>query len=136
MDKQRRMEIRRENGTRAIPTKVDKIRGPDYSMAFVCFTCKTSNMRHYDVLPCDYPRTSKCPVCENDTINLGRNFKPPKKTDSSQWAKVKYLVDHGFVFQKVRLERNSYESVPYPKTLSEAKEFVIKYRKWAVKRAI
>lgn len=126
------MEIRRKNGTRAIPAKVVEHRGPEYSMAFVCFTCKTSNMRHYDASPSSYPKFAKCPICGNDSINLGRNFKPPKKTDLDQWKKVKYLVDHGFRFQKIRIERNSYESIPYPETLAEAKEFVIKYKKWAV----
>ena len=136
LDKQVRMEIRRANGTRAVTKPVQKVIGPEYSMSFVCFKCKTSNMRQYDVTPCDYPNSSVCPVCGNTTINLGRNFKPPKKSDLAQWKKVKFLVDNGFVFQKIRVERNSIESIPYPETLSEAKEFVVKYRKWAIKRAI
>jgi hypothetical protein len=136
MDKQARMEIRRANGTRAIPMQVPKIDGPEYAMSFVCFECKTSTMRYYNVSPAEYPKSSDCPVCGNVTINLGRNFKPPKKSDSAQWKKVKFLVDNGFVFQKIRVERNSMHSIPYPETLSEAKEFVVKYRKWAVKHAI
>ena len=132
MDKQARMQIRRDTGTRALPQPIQKVNGPEYSMSFVCFECKTSNMRYFDTAPCDYPRTSSCPVCSGTTINLGRNFKPPKKSDSAQWKKIKFLVENGFVFQKIRVNPNSYESVPYPETLSEAKNFVIKYRKWAI----
>ncbi|MDT0628495.1 hypothetical protein [Alteromonas sp. W364] len=133
MDKQARMELRRQNGTRSIPKKVEKVLGPDYAMAFACFTCKTSIMRHFDASPCDYPRAAKCPVCNSKTINLGRNFKPPKKSDTAQWKKVKYLVEHGFIFQKIRVEPSTLDSIPYPDTLAEAKEFVVKYRKWAIK---
>jgi hypothetical protein len=136
LSKQDRMEIRRDNGTRRIPEPDTKIKGPEYSMSFVCFECKTSNMRHFDAAPCDYPDTICCPVCGELAVNLGRNFKPPKKTDSAQWKKVKFLVDNGFVFQKIRVEPNSYESVPYPETLSDAKLFVVKYRHWAIKRKI
>lgn len=45
--------------------------------------------------------------------------------------KIKFLAEHGFVFQKIRTDSNSYDSVPYPDTLPEAREFVVKYRKWA-----
>ena len=72
----------------------------------------------------------------DSSINLGRNFKAPKKSDNSQWAKVKFLVDHGFVFQKIRVNSNQSETVPYPETLSEAKEFVEKYKKYAIKPKI
>ena len=110
--------------------------GPEYAMSFACFKCKTAHKRHFEAAPCDYPNSMECPICKELAINLGRHFKVPKKSDLAQWKKVKYLVDHGFVFQKIRPEKNSYESVPYPKTLAEAKEFVVKYKKWAIKHAL
>ncbi|MBU2870537.1 hypothetical protein [Colwellia sp. E2M01] len=131
MDKQTRMELRRKAGYRDLPEPVVKVQGPEYSMSFACFNCKTSNMRHFNVPPCDYPKTMECPICKSTTVNLGRHFKPPKKSDVAQWKKVKFLAEHGFVFQKIRTDSNSYDSVPYPDTLSEAKEFVVKYKKWA-----
>ncbi|WP_278404698.1 hypothetical protein [Pseudoalteromonas ruthenica] len=47
--------------------------------------------------------------------------------------KVKFLIEHGFLFQKIRNNKNSYESVPYPETLAQAKEFVVKYGEYAVR---
>ncbi len=110
--------------------------GPAYSMSFACFKCKTAHKRHFDAMPCDYPDSIECPICREPAINLGRHFKAPKKSDLAQWKKVKYLVEHGFLFQKIHLDPNSHESVPYPETLAEAKEFVVKYKKWAIKYAL
>ena len=131
MDKQSRMELRRKAGYRDLPEPPVKYQGPEYSMSFCCVTCKTSNMRQFDLAPCDYPKTIVCAVCKNLAVNLGRHFKPPKKSDKAQWEKVKFLVENGFVFQKIRIDSSDSDSVPYSDTLAEAKEFVIKYKKWA-----
>lgn len=133
MDKQQKMQLRRDAGYRDLPEKATKNVGPEYAMSFACFTCRTANKRHFESAPCDYPDTMMCPICKEATFNLGRHFKAPKKSDLSQWKKVEFLVEHGFVFQKIRLNGNTFESVPYPKTLSEAKEFVIKYEQYAIK---
>ncbi|MGO2010995.1 MAG: hypothetical protein ACTH7Q_02605 [Pseudoalteromonas sp.] len=105
---------------------------PEYSMSFACCECRTSNKRQFKLAPCDYPKTIECPICNGVAINLGRHFKPPKKSDLVQWKKVKFLIEHGFVFQKIRTDKNSVESIPYPDTLAQAKEFVIKYRQYSV----
>jgi ribosomal protein L44E len=131
MDKQSRMELRRKAGYRDLPKPVIKVQGADYAMSFACFICKTSNMRHFDALPRDYPKTMECPVCKSTAVNLGRQFKAPKKSDAAQWKKVKFLVEHGFVFQKIRIDPECCDSIPYPDTLGEAKDFVLKYKKWA-----
>ena len=132
MDKQSRMELRRKAGYRDLPKPQVSYQGPEYSMSFACCDCKTSNMRQFNLAPCDYPRTIECPVCKGVAVNLGRHFKPPKKSDAAQWKKVEYLIEHGFIFQKIRTIKNSYDSVPYPETLAQAKEFVVKYQKYAV----
>ncbi len=45
--------------------------------------------------------------------------------------KIKFLADHGFRFQKIRFGSGHHDTVPYPKTIEDAKEFVIKYRAFA-----
>ena len=56
---------------------------------------------------------------------LSRKFKAPKRSDTAQWKKVQFLVDHGFRFYSVyeKTERGS-SRVAYPRTLEEAREFV------------
>ena len=132
MDKQSRMELRKKAGYRELPKPQVKYQGPEYSMSFACCECRTSNMRQFNLAPCDYPETIECPICNGVAVNLGRHFKPPKKSDLAQWKKVKFLIEHGFLFQKIRTIKNSYESVPYPETLAQAKEFVVKYGEYAV----
>jgi len=138
MDKQSRMELRRKVGLRDLPKPQVKILGPEYAMSFTCLNCKTSNMRHFDKAPCDYPDTMECPICNGVAVNLGRHFKPPKKSDDAQWKKVKYLVEHGFVFQTIYEQRDDsgYYKVSYPRSLAEAKEFVAKYKDKAVSIAL
>lgn len=97
-------------------------------MSFACCEFRTSNMRQFDFAPYDYPKTIECPIFKGIAVNLGRHFKPPKKSDLAQWKKIRFLIEHGFVFQKIRTTKNSYESVPYPETLAQAAEFVIQYR--------
>lgn len=126
------MELRRKAGLRDLPKPQVKYQGPRYSMSFACCECRTSNMRQFDVAPYNYPKTIECPICKGVAVNLGRHFKPPKKSDLVQWKKIKLLIEHGFVFQKIRTTKNSYESVPYPETLAQAAEFVIQYRQYAV----
>ena len=44
-----------------------------------------------------------------------------------------FLFDHGFRFQKIRLNSLVDDTVEYPETLEQAKEFVIKYKDYAIK---
>jgi hypothetical protein len=138
MDKQARMELRRKAGYRALPKPQEKVLGPEYSMSFACLNCKTSNMRHFFEDPCDYPESMECPICKGIAFNFGRHFKPPKKSDLAQWKKIEYLVEHGFVFQTIYEQRedSGYYKISYPKTLAEAKDFVVKYKKKAVQTAL
>lgn len=132
-DKQHKMALRRDAGYRRPREVKEKIRGPEYAMSFACFECKTAHKRHFDSSPCDYPRSMACPVRNSKMVNLGRHFKAPKKSDEAQWKKVKFLVDHGFVFQHIYelREDGGHYKVEYPKTLSEAHEFIVKYEEQA-----
>ena len=96
--------------------KIDK----NYLWAFACLNCRKSFKRTYS------EDSKKCPHCGENAINLGRHFKPPKRSDDEQWEKVQFLIDNGFAFHKIYDDNG--EHIPYPKTLSEAKEFVITYK--------
>ncbi len=103
-----------------------------YNMSFACLECCKSFKRQIDISN-DFPKTLPCPECGGESHNFGRHFKAPKKTDKKQWAKIKFLLEHGFKFQKIRVGSEHNETIPYPETLEEAKEFVVKYKKYAIK---
>lgn len=103
--------------------KIDKT----YLWSFTCLSCRKSFKR-----PGANVGERKCPHCGDVAINLGRNFKPPKRSDDAQWEKVKFLIAKGFAFHKVYDSDN--RLVQYPKTLQEAKEFVEKYKDKAWKQ--
>ena len=138
-EKARRKELRLKAGDsklaplRSLPGREPKDPYPPYLMAFACFRCRRSFKQG--------PSASyrRCPRCGAWAINLGRNFKPPRAHDRKQWAKVQYLVDHGFVFQGVyrRVRHQQYWErqwsvrVTYPETLEEARVFVRRYARQA-----
>ena len=133
-DRDTKKAIRWDSGNRDHKESV-KIDGPDYFMSYACISCKTAHKRHVEGDRSEYPILMECPICKSNMYHVGRNFKAPKRSDTSQWKKVQFLIMHGFLFQKIRLDVNG-ESVPYPETLEQAKEFVIKYKDWAYKGAL
>lgn len=61
-------------------------------------------------------------------VMLSRKFSAPKCKDLAQWAKVRFLVEHGFRFYPVYDPRaGGILTVKYPNTLEEAKWFVQRY---------
>jgi DNA-directed RNA polymerase subunit RPC12/RpoP len=103
-----------------------------YNTSFVCLSCQKSFKRQSnaaksvsDILP--------CPECGGPSYNFGRHFKAPKRTDKQQWQKIKFLFEHGFRFQKIRKGSGHHNTIAYPETLAEAKEFVVKYKDYAIK---
>ncbi len=100
-------------------------------MAFACLHCRKSFKREFNPTS-EGPKVLQCPECGGSAHNLGRHFKAPKKDDLKQWQKVTFLVEHGFRFQKIRIPEHSNQTVPYPDTLEAAKEFVIKYKNYAI----
>jgi len=105
-----------------------------YNMAFACLECCKSFKREYVYQLNEYISELKCPNCGGIAYNLGRHFKAPKKTNKKQWEKIRFLVENGFRFQKIHNGSRHYETVPYPETLEEAKEFVVKYKKYSIKK--
>jgi DNA-directed RNA polymerase subunit RPC12/RpoP len=104
--------------------------GTPYHLSYACLDCRKSFKRLVNPLD-EVPEKLPCPDCGKPKINLGRHFKPPKKSDTKQWAKVKFLVEHGFRFQKIQVDSGHHDTVPYPESLEEAKEFVVKYKEFA-----
>jgi hypothetical protein len=52
---------------------------------------------------------------------MGRGFKPPRKTDAEQWAKVRALWVNGYRFPSHERWR---DVEPYPERLREVEDFV------------
>ena len=105
-----------------------------YNCAFACLDCCKSFKREFN-LGKSYPLELVCPNCGGSAHNFGRHFKAPKKSDTKQWQKIKFLFDHGFRFQKIRIGPNKthHDTVPYPETLEQARGFVVKYKDYAIK---
>jgi hypothetical protein len=97
---------------------------------YTCFDCRCSFKRaaEKDVL------SRKCPTCGGKSIRMDVRFRAPKKSDDKQWKKVRFLVEHGFNFQKVyRHEGTAMVRERYPENLAGAKEFVKKFKDQALK---
>ena len=115
------MSIRKDIGNRPLSETskqatgaIQKIRGPDYLVAHACFDCRKSFK--YSIVRNIPP---VCPQCKQPLSEMGRAFKAPKKSEISQWKKVKKLWDAGY-----RFPTNSYKPVQYPKTLKEVDVFI------------
>jgi DNA-directed RNA polymerase subunit RPC12/RpoP len=95
-----------------------------YLLPFVCFACRKSFRKPRTVEP------RRCPQCAGPVTMLGRKFCPPKAAQIEQWKKVQYLAEHGFLFHSlwVPIEPGVKLLVKYPKTLAEAKRFVVQYQ--------
>jgi hypothetical protein len=102
-----------------------------YNISFACLRCCKSFKRAVDITQ-GWQRELPCPECGGSSYNVGRHFKPPNKSDKQQWEKVAYLLEHGFHFQKIHDQEHGGQNVPYPKTLKDAKEFVLKYKRYAI----
>ena len=95
-----------------------------FRFPFVCFACRRS---------LKFPASltgRKCPQCREPMSMLSRKFAAPKSKDFAQWEKIKFLVEHGFRFHSV-FETSEFGGkvvVPYPRSLNEAKDFVVRYK--------
>jgi hypothetical protein len=73
----------------------------------------------YTCVPCRFSakQTTKCPYCCNPMTYMGKAFKPPKKSNDTQWAKVALMVAHSETFGYCSCHRPR----KTPQTLGEAK---------------
>jgi len=89
----------------------------------VCLSCKVAFSNGNDF---DSPVMQTCPQCSGKMIAVNQKFKPPKKSDLKGWKIVSLLVENGYTFDSAYSEiaKNVFLKVSYPKTLSEAEEFI------------
>jgi predicted RNA-binding Zn-ribbon protein involved in translation (DUF1610 family) len=97
---------------------------------FVCFSCRKQFERNWD----SQTNFKKCPECGETTVRYDDKFRVPKRTEEAQWKKIEFLRDHGFYFQRVydEIDEGTFQYANYPTDLNEAKEFVEKYKKYAI----
>jgi len=114
----RRMELRRENGTRKIikPVSSTVNRGPEYLIPFACFVCRKSFKKPVP----DGEYEHSCSECDSPMYEMGRNFSAPKKEDHKQWRKVQLLYAHGFRF----VGSGNHNGPNIPKTLADVELFL------------
>lgn len=93
----------------------------------ICTECRTSYSKGNDP---ENLFESNCSSCGQKMILVDHKFKPPKKSEIKKWQVVKLLVENGLTFQAVheKLEKGVYLRVNYPKNLSEAKEFIQRFK--------
>lgn len=99
----------------------------------VCIDCRKSFSQGTDFKS---RRKINCLDCGEQMIFLPHRFRPPKKTNTQEWKTVAFLIKNGFLYQHIykvveAINNNiiiKKNRVPYPKTLSAAKEFVLKYK--------
>lgn len=103
----------------------------------VCLKCYRVENLGFDL---SNLKLGMCPLCSSPLIFMNQRFRPPKKTEKKKWELVKFLVFNGFPFQHIYNEgRSEYyledsdNFIEYPKTLEEAKEFVVKYKDQSLK---
>lgn len=80
---------------------------------------------HYACLPCQF--TAKhpgrndpapaCPRCGQHMVDVGRDFKAPRRANAGQWRKVRMLTAAGISFDSCGCTGPG----PRPRTLAEAK---------------
>jgi NAD-dependent SIR2 family protein deacetylase len=93
---------------------------------FACFHCRKVFRKPYlptgeqrqDARGRWYPvmKPPTCPDCGESMIDMGRYFKPPKRTNVQQWEKVRQLRQNGVIF-------NGYAG-RIPKRLSQVKPYL------------
>lgn len=122
-EKERRKALRPARPSR-IYVKPTPWVGPAYLLPYACLACRKSFKRK--VIDLGIP-DKKCPHCGGVAMGLSRYFKAPPTNNIPQWKKVAFLIQNGFRFYHQRDQDGCV--VPYPSTMAEAKEFVLRYAK-------
>ncbi len=87
----------------------------------------------YACIPCRFSakQTTTCPYCHQAMTFMGNAFKPPRKSNDSQWRKVAILVEHDVRFGYCQCHRPRWNKFL---TLSDAKNLVDNRRSGKKKR--
>lgn len=101
---------------------------PPYLHPFVCFRCRRAFRRAGTDR-----NEAPCAACGNRAILVNRKFKPPRRSDVAQWAKVEALVKLGFRFDTIYDADGSI--IRYPSSEKAIPAFVNKVAQVAEERA-
>jgi hypothetical protein len=82
--------------------------GP-YKQHMACFNCRIA-----------LKTVTICPNCNNAMVNMGLDFKAPKRRDTKQWKKVELLYQNGVHFSSCGCGGPGYR----PKRLNELADFL------------
>lgn len=80
-----------------------------YRTHFACLLCRHTAKYPRDVRP-------RCPRCLSPMIDMGFDFKPPRRADLHQWVKVRALAGVGIRFDSCGCTGPG----PRPRTLGDA----------------
>ncbi|QJB69964.1 hypothetical protein [Parasphingorhabdus halotolerans] len=111
-EKARRMEIRKNTGSRVIMSPQPRMKSGGSLEAHACFHCRVSfKVELRDGL-------APCPNCRAPLAPMGRSFKAPKKSNVLQWKKVEKLWMAGIRFPTI------WGGVHRPKRWQDADDFI------------
>lgn len=94
-----------------------------YKDHYACLSCKQT-------FKSDIPRP--CNSCGKNMVSMGLDFKPPRKTNDTQWQKIRILYEKGLTFHTCGCTGPGYrpKSVGEAKTMPDNKYRAAAYKKW------
>jgi hypothetical protein len=110
--KKERMEIRKISAQEPPPYH----RGADYLSHFACFACRKSFKQD----PLNESLAHACPECSGELRDMGRNFRPPRKSAKNAWEVARRLYEAGFRF----FGSGSHSDPDLPTSLREVDQFI------------
>lgn len=90
-----------------------------YNMAYACFTCCKAFKHPY----VEGKWNGICAECKSETFNMGRKFRSPAKDEKGKWKVIEYIRRLG---KWGNFSSADGKTLPFPKTLRDAKDFVEK----------
>ena len=100
----------------------DRVTFRENGVPYVCVPCRRAFKRSRPVFLWGDDRRP-CPRCAGPALAVSSKFKTPSAADEKQWAKVAFLLEHGFRFYSA-WDPVTQTDVDYPTSLVEAREWV------------
>ena len=108
----------------------------NYRDHFACFDCRKS-FKYWQWKACDkqtfqkkqrlqhVPRRILCPECSTPMIDMGLDFKAPRKTEVQAWEVLRLLAQQGFTFHGC----GCFVGFRPPKTLGQVPQWLARHRR-------
>lgn len=100
-----------------------------YKTHFICIPCRKHWKGGGDGMRMEM-HSLHCPHCGANGIDMGKDFKAPRRDDERQWRKLALLVERGLLFRSCGCDGPG----PRPGTLSDAKSLFGLRRKRLARR--